>query len=377
MATAGNNNKKRKNHYRQPNKSVKKKGSYPLRPGVQGFFITCDGGRERQASQEAVQVFDSFLEDLAEGEDSDGTPTPVLPINKKIKFSYSDSEDDADHDDEKNDGAHIVVASDTLNDATPKNEGDGSETKEIAEDSKNSHVNYEGATPKNEGDATETKEITKDIKISHEDGKQQLEKKPHIEKGEAKCEQVVKSKVEEMSVDQLIEAELAELKDKSKRRFNYLDSGCNGVVFVEMRKRDEDPTPKEIAQRMITYAATTQKHMSRFILRVLPVEVTCYASEEEISRAIKPLIARYFPMEVETPYKFAVLCEARANSGVEKMKIINVVAKSVPEPHKVDLTNPDKTIVVQIAKTVCCIGVVDKYKELAKYNLRQLTSSKP
>ncbi|KAI3518256.1 hypothetical protein L1887_06781 [Cichorium endivia] len=111
-----------------------------------------------------------------------------------------------------------------------------------------------------------------------------------------------------------------------------------------MRKRDEDSIPKEIAQRMITSVAETKRHMARFILRILPIE-------------------------------FAVLCEARANSGFEKMKIINVVAKSVPEPHKVDLTNPERTIVVQIAKTVCCIGVVEKYKELAKYNLRQLTSS--
>lgn len=36
-----------------------KKGSYPLRPGVEGFFITCDGGREYQASQEAINVIDS------------------------------------------------------------------------------------------------------------------------------------------------------------------------------------------------------------------------------------------------------------------------------------------------------------------------------
>lgn len=36
-----------------------KKGGYPLTPGVQGFFITCDGGRERQASQEAISVIDS------------------------------------------------------------------------------------------------------------------------------------------------------------------------------------------------------------------------------------------------------------------------------------------------------------------------------
>lgn len=355
MAT-DNNNKKRKNHYRQPNKSVKKKGSYPLRPGVQGFFITCDGGRERQASQEAVQVIDSFLEELVEGKDSDVTQM-VRPINNKIKFSYSDSEEDEDHGDEKNVDDHVVVASDKSNDTTPNNgEVVGSEKNENGEDSTIAHENHED--------------------VKSEDGRQ-LEKKPRIEKDESKREQVIKSNVEEKSVDKLIEAELEELKDKSKRRFNYLDSGCNGVVFVEMRKRDEDPTPKEIAQRMITSAATTRRHMARFILRVLPVEVTCYASEEEISRAIKPLIARYFPMEAESPYKFAVLCEARANSGVDRMKIINVVAKSVPEPHKVDLTNPEKTIVVQIAKTVCCIGVVDKYKELAKYNLRQLTSSKP
>jgi THUMP domain len=48
--------------------------------------------------------------------------------------------------------------------------------------------------------------------------------------------------------------------------------------------------------------------------------------------------------------QFAVLYDARANAGIDSMKIINAVAKSVPKPHKVDLSNPDKTVVVQIAK---------------------------
>ena len=39
------------------------------------------------------------------------------------------------------------------------------------------------------------------------------------------------------------------------------------------------------------------------MLRVLPVEVTCYASEEEITRAIKPLISQYFPVETQTANK--------------------------------------------------------------------------
>lgn len=53
--------------------------------------------------------------------------------------------------------------------------------------------------------------------------------------------------------------------------------------------------------------------------------------------------------------QFAVLYEARANTGIDRMKIINLVAKSVPEPHKVDLNNPDKTIIVQVAKVTVAI----------------------
>jgi tRNA acetyltransferase TAN1 len=36
---------------------------------------------------------------------------------------------------------------------------------------------------------------------------------------------------------------------------------------------------------------------TRFILRVLPAEVACYASEEEITKAISPLVEKYFPTE--------------------------------------------------------------------------------
>lgn len=42
-----------------------------------------------------------------------------------------------------------------------------------------------------------------------------------------------------------------------------LDSGCNGVVFIQMHKRAGDPSPTEIVQHMMTNAASTKKHMSR------------------------------------------------------------------------------------------------------------------
>lgn len=45
-----------------------------------------------------------------------------------------------------------------------------------------------------------------------------------------------------------------------------------------------------------------------------------------------------------------MLYGARANTGIDRMKIINAVAKSIPAPHTVDLTNPTRAIVVEIVK---------------------------
>ncbi|CAL5352368.1 unnamed protein product [Camellia sinensis] len=458
------NTTKRKQRYLPYNRSVKK-GSYPLRPGVQGFFITCDGGRERQASHESINVIDSFYEELVHGKASGIKlgQLPDKPVNKKTKFTYSDSsssDDDDDDDDENED-----------DDDQKEKEEDKDKPGTHAEDDAN-HESSIHADP-DPHKLEENKDDNKEAATCHKSPEVEVEepptKKQCLETNASKHGNVITNKVEEKSIDKLIEAELEELTDRSKRHFNNLDSGCNGVVFVQMRKKDGDPSPKDIVQHMMMSIASTRKHISRFILRVLPVEVTCYASEDEITRAIQPLISQYFPVETQTALKgvklltlstslnsqdanlsqrmgrkchtchnkvvgkgvcstkleklcyhkeavgntngdakiliqeiwekhvhaglkwekkrrnelgleldrvFAVLYEARANTGIDRMKIINAVAKSVPAPHKVDLNNPDKNIVVQIVKTVCLMGVVEKYKELAKYNLRQL-SSKP
>ncbi|XXG53172.1 hypothetical protein AAC387_Pa03g1314 [Persea americana] len=306
-------NMKRKKRYLPQNKPVRK-GSYPLRPGVQGFFITCDGGRESQASREAINLLDNFLEELLHGKDSEGV----------------------DHENKE----------------------------EETGDTPSKKRRVETGTSECENS------VSNEVENSSPD-------KQDLDNNKLECGNADSKRTEEKSIDKQIEAELQELGDRNKRHFVSLDSGCNGVIFIQMHKRSGNPGPFEIVQHVMVSAATTRKHMSRFILRMLPVELTCYASEEEISKAIKPLIAQYFPTETQTPQKFAVLYEARANTGIDRMKIVNLVAKTVPEPHKVDLNNPDKTIIVQVAKTVCMVGVAERYKELSKFNLRQLTSPKP
>ena len=41
-------------------------------------------------------------------------------------------------------------------------------------------------------------------------------------------------------------------------------------------------------------------------------------------------------------------------------------------PHKADLSNPELTIVVSVVKNSCAIGTATQFKELCKYNLREL-----
>ncbi|KAL1355698.1 hypothetical protein HN51_007691 [Arachis hypogaea] len=355
---------KKRKRYLPHNKPVKKKGSYPLRPGVQGFFITCDGGREHQASREAFNILESFYEELVHGENPGAKGLPNKPMNTKITFADSDSsssDDEAEQQEEEEKGDKTLITEGKDNDDGDANCGNGAEGKSDAP-----KIDDSNADPVDKAD----------------DDKGEVENKADEPPAMKQCSKTdaptcnSKEKGEQKSIDRLIEEELEELGDKNKRRFLKLDSGCNGVVFVQMRRKDGDKSPKDIVHQIVTSAASTRKHMSRFILRILPIEVSCYASKEEISRAIKPLVEQHFPVETQNPQKFAVLYEARANTGVDRMEIIDAVAKSVPAPHKVDLSNPDKTIIVEIARTVCLIGVIEKYKEFSKYNLRQLASRK-
>ncbi|KAG2558266.1 hypothetical protein PVAP13_8NG165300 [Panicum virgatum] len=342
-----------------------RKGAYPLRPGVQGFFITCDGGRERQATREALSLLDSFYEDLVDGKGSDEKPKgiPDKPLNKKIKFEDSDSSDDEDEDHsgeeadngngndvEKGENAPAEQEQEVLNTSVPASKDD-EEQAGTAEEPKEKKQRVEDPPV---SEQIEHKETADEPKESTDKPKESTDKPK---------ESTTKQKEStERNIDDLIDEDLKELGDRKKRLFASLDSGCNGCIFIQMHKRAGDPGPVEIVQNMMSSAVSTRKHMSRFILRVLPAEVACYASEEEISKAISPLVEKYFPTECPSGHKFAVLYEARSNTGIDRMKIINAVAKSVPQPHKVDLKNPDKTIIVQIAKVnafICCtVGLI-------------------
>ena len=60
--------------------------------------------------------------------------------------------------------------------------------------------------------------------------------------------------------------------------------------------------------------------------------------------------------------------------SVSKKELLFNAWVFVQPPHKADLKTPELTILVQVVKDFCAIGIVSQYRELAKYNLRELCS---
>lgn len=65
----------------------------------------------------------------------------------------------------------------------------------------------------------------------------------------------------------------------------------------------------------------------------------------------------------------------RCNSSIERDPLIEKLATMVQErnsEHKVNLSSPTLTIIVEAMKGICGLAVIRDYYQLGKYNLRQL-----
>ncbi|RRT84044.1 hypothetical protein B296_00016016 [Ensete ventricosum] len=170
-----------------------KKGLYPLRPGVQGVFLTCDGGRERQATNEALNLLETYYEELVHGKKSDVkcSAVPSKPLNKIIKFRDSDSSSDEDEDSPHADES----------DASLRDHGD-LQTKKVKEDASPSHEEE----PEMQKPAEETEDLPS--------------KKQRVNTCAAKVENVECTQTDDKPIDELIEDELRELGDRNKVGFH-------------------------------------------------------------------------------------------------------------------------------------------------------------
>ncbi|XP_017542856.1 THUMP domain-containing protein 1 [Pygocentrus nattereri] len=180
---------------------------------------------------------------------------------------------------------------------------------------------------------------------------------------------------EEDDVEAALKKEVAEIQSSSKkrqRRFQAVDSGANNVVFI----RTHDVDPEKLVHHILQDLHQTKKKKSRVILRMLPVSGTCRAFPEDMEKYLSSYLEPWFKAPNHASYQ--INFKARNSSHNKREEVIKslagLVAKLNPA-NKVDLTNPELTIIVEIIKSVCCVSVVRDYMLFRKYNLQEVTKA--
>ncbi|CAI5792116.1 domain-containing 1 [Podarcis lilfordi] len=161
--------------------------------------------------------------------------------------------------------------------------------------------------------------------------------------------------------------------EQKLRRFQSVESGANNVVFI----RTLGVEPEKLVHHILQDMKATKKKKTRVILRMLPVSGTCKAFLEDMKQYSETFFEPWF----KSPRKgtFQIVYKARNNSHLSREEVIKELAGVVghlnPE-NKVDLSNPEFTIVVGIIKNICCLSVVKDYILFRKYNLQEVVKSK-
>uniref|UniRef100_A0A087Y3S1 THUMP domain-containing protein 1 n=1 Tax=Poecilia formosa TaxID=48698 RepID=A0A087Y3S1_POEFO len=178
---------------------------------------------------------------------------------------------------------------------------------------------------------------------------------------------------EEEDVDVALKKEVAQLQSsagKRERRFQALESGANNVIFIRTHNLVE---PDKLVHHILSDLHSTKKKKSRVILRMLPVTGTCKAFQEDMLKYLTTFLEPWFKTPHSATYQIAF--KARNSSHNKREEIIKSIAGLVGKlnpKNKVDLTNPELTIIVEVIKAVCCVSVARDYTLYRKYNVQEV-----
>ncbi|KAI9643435.1 hypothetical protein NHQ30_008054 [Ciborinia camelliae] len=184
------------------------------------------------------------------------------------------------------------------------------------------------------------------------------------------------------SVDDIeasIRKEVAAHKDPAEKLFSavYLDVQC--VLFFKTRPPID---PADLVHRMCKDAASGGVRKLRFVNRLTPMSIIGKATEKGIEDVGQAVLGAHFRLagEVTKPgeaaaYSYAIRPTIRNHSTLKRDIVIKQVASLVDDSHKVNLTKPDKVIIIEIYQTICGMSVVgDDWEDLKRYNLYELQS---
>jgi len=194
---------------------------------------------------------------------------------------------------------------------------------------------------------------------------------------EVKCEPV-KEEDDDIS-KQLTRAIEEEKFQKKEYKFQLVDCGTTNFMFIKATDVEDIVS---FAVNILRDVEESKRPMTRHVLRFVPIEAVTKANMRDIQDTAGKLFDKHFLKEPKT---FAVMCNRRLNNSISRDEVIKELAAMVSAKNinnKVDLKNPQLSVLVEVVKGHALISVLPHFYKLKKYNLAelnlvQITNSEP
>lgn len=176
----------------------------------------------------------------------------------------------------------------------------------------------------------------------------------------------------DQDISSLLANEIADLKDHKKQDFVIWEMGMPSIVYIECNYKN-GPSASDLVFHLLESAIRTGQNKSRFCKRFYPIDYTSTSDLNDIKSMGEAVARDHFPKDIseQDKIKFSIDCERRAHPpDLERIDVINAFAFAISQPpYKVDLNNPEKTVIVNVIKGSCGASVVRNYRAMQKYNL--------
>ncbi|ORY35740.1 hypothetical protein BCR39DRAFT_511850 [Naematelia encephala] len=176
---------------------------------------------------------------------------------------------------------------------------------------------------------------------------------------------------EDLDVEEALKRELAGMSgdgEKSKRfRLCRHDTIC--VIYIKVLAPLDAYT---LVQHILQNVESSGKCPFKYVRRIVPIQATGNATMNSLTSTAEPVIQQAFNTpESSEGLRFAIVTNKRNSNRMDRMEMIKAIADLVVKAgsaHKVDLNDPERTILVEIYKNSLGVSVVSNYTRFKKFN---------
>ncbi|KAI1411514.1 hypothetical protein F5Y13DRAFT_55203 [Hypoxylon sp. FL1857] len=191
---------------------------------------------------------------------------------------------------------------------------------------------------------------------------------------------------EDSDIEAAIKKEVQAMKSTAKPKDSVfepirLDLDC--LTFIKTKSPVD---PVELVKQICKDAKEAKdksQRRARFINRFTPITASAKATESGLEEVAMKVLGEHFQLAGEDDeqavaakpdaYSYAIRPSFRAHNTLKRDDVIKKVASLIAPRHKVNLSSPDKVILIDIYQTFCGMSVVDgDWETLKRYNLHEI-----